>query len=143
MQTIYMGGRCLKTYLQTVLNGKNISKFDEKFIKNYYEDSDKGYIFEIDVEYPKKLHNFHNDLPISPERMKIKKCHKLVCNLYDKNNYVAHIRTLKRALNNGLIVKKVHKIFQFYQKAWLKSYVNMNTKLRTEAKMTLKKSFLI
>ena len=78
-----------------VLDGKkNRSKFNEKFIKNYDEDSDKGYILEVDVEYPKRLHDFHNDLQFLPERKKVKKC-KLVYNLYDKNNYVAHIRTLK------------------------------------------------
>ena len=45
---------------------------------------DKGYIFEVDVEYPKDLHDLHSDLPVLPERMKINKCNKLVCNLYDK-----------------------------------------------------------
>ena len=63
---------------------KNVSKIDEDFIKNYYEDSDKGYILEVDVEYPKKLHDLHGDLPFLPERMKIDKCSKLICNLYDK-----------------------------------------------------------
>ena len=63
---------------------KNVSKMDEDFIKNYDEDSDKGYILEEDVEYPKNLHDLHSDLPFLPERMKIDKCSKLVCNLYDK-----------------------------------------------------------
>ena len=53
--------------------------------------------------------------------MKIKKCNKILWNLYDKINYVAHIRTLKQALNHELIFKKVHKVIQFSQKAWLKS----------------------
>ena len=89
-----------------VLNGKNVSKFDEDFIKNYEEDGDKGYTFEADIDYPKNLLNLHNDLPFLSERMKIKKCNKLVCNLYDKEEYVAHIRTLKQALNHGLVLKK-------------------------------------
>ena len=75
----------------------------ENVIKNYDKHSDIGYIFKVDTEYPKRLENLHNDLPFLPERMKIKKCKKLVCNLYDKNNYVAHVRTLKQALNRGLI----------------------------------------
>ena len=54
-----------------------------------------------------------------PERMKIQKCNKLVCNLSDKNNYFVHIRTLKQALNHGLILKEVHKVIQFNQKALL------------------------
>ena len=121
---------------------KNISRFNEKFIKIYDEDSDKGYILEADVEYPKRLHNCHNDLPFLPEIMKIKKYNKLVCNLYDKkNNYVAHIRTLKQALNHGLILKKEHKVIQYNQKTWLKSDIDMNIKLRTEEKYDFEKDF--
>ena len=52
----------------------DISKFDEKFIKNYDENSDKGYILEVDVEYPKNLHKLHSDLTFLPERTKINKC---------------------------------------------------------------------
>ena len=61
-----------------------MSKSNESSIKNYDEDSDVGYILEVDVKYPKWLHNLHNDLLFLPERMKNKKCHKLVCNLHDK-----------------------------------------------------------
>ena len=74
-------------------------KFNKDFIKNYDEDSDKGYIFEVDVEYPKYLHVLYSDLPFLPERMKINKCSKLVCNLYDEKNYVVYIRALKQALD--------------------------------------------
>ena len=63
---------------------KNMLKVNEDFIKNYDEDSDIGYIFEADVKYHKRLHNFHCNLPFFPERMKINKCNKLVCNLRDK-----------------------------------------------------------
>ena len=63
---------------------KNMSKIDEDFIKNYDEDCDKGYILEVDVECPKNLHDLLSDLPFLPERIKIDKCNKLVCNLYDK-----------------------------------------------------------
>ena len=63
---------------------KNILKFNEEFMKSYDEDIDKGYILEVDVKYPKNLLGSHEDLPSLPERMKIGKCKKLVCNLYDK-----------------------------------------------------------
>ena len=89
----------------------NMSKFNEEFIKNYDEDSDKGYILEVDVKYPKNLHDLHSDLTFLPERMKADKCRKLVCNLYEKNNYIVHIRSL----NHGLIFKKVHRIIKFNQ----------------------------
>ena len=59
-------------------------KFNEDFIKSYDEDSDKGCILEVDVKCPKRLHNLHCDLPFLPERMKINKYKKPVCNLYDK-----------------------------------------------------------
>ena len=59
----------------------DLSKFDESFIKNYDENSDNGYIFEADIEYPKNLHKQHSDLPFLPEKMEIKKCNKLVCNV--------------------------------------------------------------
>ena len=106
---------------------KNISKFTKEFIKNYDEDSDIGYILEVDVKYPKKLHDLHSDLPFSPERMKIDKCKKLVCNLYNKKKYVVHIRSLKQALDHGLILKKIRRVIQFNQEAWLKPYIDMNT----------------
>ena len=76
----------------------------------------------------------HSDLPFLPKRMKINKCSKLVCNLYDKNNYVVNIRSLKQVLNHGLILKKIHRVIQFNQKAWLKEYIDMNTELRKQAK---------
>ena len=88
------------------LNGKNGSKLDEQFIKNYDEDSHKRYILKVDVEYSKDLHNLHRNLPFLSERMKLKKCSRLVCNFYDKKEYVVHIRALKQVLNYRLILKK-------------------------------------
>ena len=119
---------------------KNMLKFNEDFIKNYDEDNDKRHILEVDVEYPKNLNYLHGDLPFLPERMKINKCSKLVCNLYDKNNYVVHI-TLKQALDHGLILKKNHRVIQVSQEAWLKEYTDMNTELRKEAKNDFEKDF--
>ena len=71
------------------------SVINEDFIKNYNESNDKGYIIEVDVKYPKKLHDLHSDLPFLSERMEINKCKKLVCDLFNKKKYVAHINTLK------------------------------------------------
>ena len=112
-----------------------------KTLRNYDEDSDKGYILEVDVEYLKNLNDLHSDLPFLPERMKISKCSKLVCNLYDKDNYVVHIRPLKQALDHGLVLKKVHRVIQFNQEAWLKEYIDMNTELRKQAKNDFEKDF--
>ena len=85
-------------------------------IKNYNENSDVGYFLEVDVEYPKKLFGSHKDLPFLPERKKLEKVEKLVCSIEDKEKYVIHIRALKQALNNGLKLKKLHKVIKFKQK---------------------------
>ena len=74
--------------------------------------------------------------------MKINQCYKLLCNLYDKNNYVVHVRSLNQILDHELILKKVYKVIQFKQEAWLKEYIEINTKLRTEAKSNFEKDFL-
>ena len=63
---------------------------NEEFIKNYNENDKKGYTLEVDIKYPKKLHDLHSDLPFLPERMEINKCKKLVCNLYNKKKYMLY-----------------------------------------------------
>ena len=91
------------------MNGsKNTSKFNEDFIKNYNEESDEVYFLEVDVQYPEKLHDLHNDVPFLPERMKTEKVGKLVTNLHDKTEYVIHIRNLKQSFNQGLILETVN-----------------------------------
>ena len=86
-----------------VFNGNNMLKFNEDFIKNFDKDSDKGYILEEDVEYPKRLHNLNSDLLFLPETMKISKCNKLVYNLYDEKLCYIH-ESFKT--NHGLVLKK-------------------------------------
>ena len=95
----------------------DISKFNEAFIKNYDENSDKGYILEVDVKYSEKFCMLHSDLAFLPEKMKINKCTKLTCTIQNKENYVIHIRALKQAINHGLELTKVHRIIEFDQKA--------------------------
>ena len=95
---------------------RKLSRFDECFKKDYDENSNKGYILEVDVEYTKNLFNLLSDLPFLLQRNKALKCNKLVCSIRDKENYVVHIRALKQALNHGLIFNNVHKITQFIKK---------------------------
>ena len=59
----------------------------------------------------------------------------------DKENYVIHISALKQALNHGLKLTKVHRVIEFKQEAWLKPYIDMNTKLRTDAKNDFERDF--
>ena len=70
--------------------------------------TDKGYILEVDVSYPKELHNPHNDLPFMCERMEINRVEKLVPSLRDKKNYVIHIKALDQALTQGLVLDRIH-----------------------------------
>ena len=94
------------------------------------EENDKGYFMEVEVQYLEKSHELHNDLPFIPETLKIENVEKFVTNLHDKAEYVIQIRNLKHALNHGLVLKKVHKLIKFNQTAWLKPYIDMNTKLK-------------
>ena len=114
-------------------------RINKEFIKNYNENSNKGYILEVDVKYPKTLHDLYSDLLFLPRRMKIDECKKFVCNLQNKKKYVVHIKSLKQALNHGLKLKKIHRIIEFNQKAWLKPYIDMNTELRKLAKDNFEK----
>ena len=107
-----------------------LSKFNKDFMKNYEENSNKGYFLELHFDYPKELFNLHKDLPFLPERKKVEKVEKLICSIENKEKYVIHVRSLKQALNHGLKFKKVHRVIQFKQKAWLNVYIEMNTELR-------------
>ena len=62
------------------------NKINEDFIKNYNENNDKGYILEVDVKYPKRLHELHSDLPFLSERMEVNKCKKLVVIFLTRKN---------------------------------------------------------
>ena len=101
----------------------------------------KGYLLEVVVKYPRKLHDSHNNLPFMCEQMKINGVEKLIPNLYDKKRYVIHIRALDQALKHGLVLEKIHRAIEFKQSAWMKEYIDFNTKLRTAAKNDFEKDF--
>ena len=93
----------------------DLSRFTPERIGRLAKHDSKGYLLEVDVKYPKELHDLHNDLPFMCEKMKINKVEKLVPNLYDKKKYVIHIRALNQALKHGLIIEKVHCVIEFEQ----------------------------
>ena len=126
---------------------KNTYKFCDKDINKFILLLRKGvYLYEYmdnwerfnETLLPNKEAFFSN---LNMENITDTECKKLVCNLYDKKNYLVDIRTLKQALNHGLILKKFHKVIQFYQEAWLKPYIDMNTELRKKAKNNFEKDF--
>ena len=114
-------------------------------------DGDIGYILEVDLKYPKKLHSLHNDYPLGPERFKIKynnlsryskkeyfrihghknyKSSKLTATLFNKYHYIIHIKNLKLYTDLGLKILKIHRILKFNQKAFLKDFIRKCTDQR-------------
>ena len=93
-------------------------------------------ILDVDFEYPEDLHNLHNDYPLAPERVKMGNVEKLIPNLKNKTNYVVHYENLKLYENLGIKIAKIHRGIKFEESAWLEEYINLNTKLRIEAKQS-------
>ena len=122
-------------------------------ILNKSDNSLHGYFLEVDLDYPENLHEEHSDYPMAPEKIKIKtewlspyslenankfdiktgSMNILAPDLIPKDNYVVHYRNLKCYVSLGLILKKVHKILEFKQSAWMKPYIDFNTQKRKEA----------
>ena len=102
---------------------------------------DYGYLLEVEVRYPKKLHDYHNNLPFMCAKMKVNGVEKLVPNLYYKHKYVMHVRALAQALEHGLVIEKIHRAIEFKRSAWMKEYIDFNTRLRTAAKNDFEKDF--
>ena len=99
-------------------------------------------ILEVDLEYPEKLHDLHNDYPFCPERVECKNgVEKLIPNLRDKTKYVIHYKNLIQCLKAGMKLKKIHRGIKFIESEWMKPYIEMNTNLRTKAKNNFEKDF--
>lgn len=107
-------------------------------IEDVSDDSEYGFVLEVDIVYPESLHDSHKDLPFLVERLipphSKSKTPKLIPNLNDKNNYICHYKTLQQALRYGLHVSRIHKILCFTQSCWLKKYIDLNTEMRNNAK---------
>ena len=116
-------------------------EYTEEKIKSYDDNSNTGAILKVDIEYLKELHKLHKDLPFLCERRRLNKASKLVTTLDDKKEYIVHISTLKQTLNHDLILKQVHNILEFKQRAWMKPYIDKNTELRSESKNDFEKHF--
>ena len=99
-------------------------------------------ILEVDLEYPEKLHDSHNDYPLCPERVECKnKVEKLIPNLKNKKNYVIHYKNLMQCLKLGMKLKKIHRGIRFVESDFMKLYINTNTNLRAQAKNNFEKDF--
>ena len=155
-------GWAMSQYLPTGgfkwLTEKQIENTD---LAKYNDDSKKGLILEVDLEYPKELHNLHNDYTLGAEKVKVTESmlsdycqkiankynmstslvYKLIPTLNKKEKYVIYYRHLKLYLDLGLKLKKVHRVLEFNQSPWLKQYIDFNTQKRTPAKNSFEKDF--
>lgn len=122
---------------------ENEIAFLQNNVTNISEISENGYILEVDLSYPEALHSEHNDLPFCPEKYIPSggKNKKLTPNLYDKYYYVIHYVHLKKCLQHGLVLKKVHRAITFKQSNFLKQYIDLNTQLRQRAESTFEQDF--
>ena len=139
---------------------ENIDEFD---VMSINEKSDIGYILEVDLEYPKELHELHNDYPLAPEKLavssdmlstycknianeyeiKVDDVNKLIPNLGNKPKYVLHYRNLQMYLSLGMKLTKIHRALHFKQSDWMKKYIDFKTeKKKKMLLMTLRKTFL-
>ena len=96
---------------------------------------------EVDLEYPSHLHDLHNDYPLAPEQVEIKKVKKLIPHLGPRKNYVVHHAMLQQILKRGLILKKIHRGIKYEESEFLSEYIDSNTKSRTKAKSDFEKDF--
>lgn len=108
------------------------------------EESEYGYILEVDINYPVNLHDLHNDLPFCPSNHKptaLSSGEKLIADFSPKYKYPIHYRNLQQCIRNGLELSKIHRILRFKQSPWLKKYIDINTHHRTQAKTSFEKDF--
>ena len=101
----------------------------------------KGYIFEVDLEYPEHLWDKHNDYPLAPEKIKVNGVEKLICHFKSRTNYVIYYHTLRQCLELGMRLKAVHRGISFYQSPWMEPYIRKNTELRMSASNSFEKDF--
>ena len=134
---------------------------EEVDLSKYNDESEKGLILEVDLEYPEELHDLHNDYPLAAEKIKVTEdmlspyCQKiaekfgvkvgmvkkLMPTLSKKERYVLHYRNLRLYMSLGLKLTKIHRALEFNQSPWLKPYIDFNTKKRAEAKNSFEKDF--
>ena len=156
-------GWAMSQYLPTGgfrwMTQKQIDKIN---LAKFKEDSEKGLILEVDLEYPEDLHDLHNDYPLAPEKVKVMEdmlsdyckktaekygistglVYKLIPTLGKKENYVLHYRNLQLYIDLGLKMTKVHRALEFNQSPWLKQYIDFNTEKKKECQECFRERLL-
>jgi hypothetical protein len=142
------------------LEKREIAAFPEK-LADLGENDSLGYILEVDLDYPDELHDAHNDYPLAPVHFAVPNAkmaprakelltkfgkkstadcdEKLVPTLLGRERYVVHYLNLQFYLKKGMVLRKIHRILQFEQEAWLRPYISFNTEKRKNAKNAFEK----
>ena len=120
---------------------KWMSAADLQNWENVVEEEGKGCILEVDLLYPKELHDDHNDFPLAPEILMLGKVEKLTQNLRDKEGMVLHGRNLARYLSLGMKLKTIRRGISFKERPFMKCYIDKNTELRAKGKTKFEKEF--
>lgn len=115
---------------------EDLEKYTTEYILSMTDDAEKGATLEVDIDYPRELHDKHSDLPFCPESHK-----KLLLTLNNKKNYIIHYVALKQALQHGLVLRKVHRVLTYNQSKWLAEYIEHNSKRRAKATNDFEKDF--
>ena len=123
------------------LTKENVLNILEKTNNSMNNTDKKGFIFEVDLEYPKELWESHNDYPLAPEKMKVNGVEKLISHFKPHKNYVIHYRNLRQCLEMGLRITAVHRGISFNQSPWMEPYIRKNTELRKTAANSFEKDF--
>ena len=134
----------------------NLEQWDESKIAKLDNSGAKGYLFSVDLHIPDELHDHFNGYAPAPESQTVikenlnewqqegykqSKIKKLITSLGDKINYVINYRILKLYLSLGVKLIKINKCLEYTQAPFMKPYIMLNTKLRTEAKNDFEKDF--
>ena len=122
----------------------NFSWMTEEELQNWEKlvlEEGKGCILEVDLEYPRELHDLHNDFPLAPEILELEGVKKLTQNLRDKKEMVLHGRNLRQVLSLGMKLKSFKRGISFSEKPFMKCYIDKNTELRAKGKTKFEKEF--
>jgi hypothetical protein len=123
----------------------------------------KGFILEVDLEYPEKIHYHHNDFPLAPESNEIclddlskysRDCFLTSCNninatyksvkltstCFNREKYIVHIKNLRLYLELGMKLKKIRRVLEFDQNDFLRPFIEKCTEERKNAKTVFEKN---
>ena len=113
-------------------------------LNKYTSKSSKGYVLDVYLEFPKELQELHINYPLAPDKIETKRemlseYQLNIADLYNKEKYVFHYENLTLYLRLGLTLKKIHRVLEFNQSQWFKSYIKFITQKNKSRKKIMTK----